>query len=446
MFNQPTPQDANNTIEFNSPAGTTEEICVLLIQFPDQPHFIFNDIYYYNWLLFDTINPLSLREYYRENSYYYSGGMDVVGFVHGWFTSAHNMAYYGADSPTGIDRLYGSLDRIAQEAISLADSTVDFSQYDNDDDGYVDHLCIVHAGLAQESSYISTDIHSQYCGANIVVDGVTIRRFTIQGEYSPMGVFAHEFGHDLGLVDLYDTGNDGSVDWDGIGYWGLMGKGVWAGLGISPSHLCAYSKMKLGWVDVIEVDSRNDLLKLKSMASPSPDRKSIIKLNIPRKPNEFFLLENRQPYRFDCYLPGSGLLIWHVDENNLNNNDINNKLIDLEEAGGWIQDLDNPNEFNWGDPWDPCGWPNALFDSTTIPNAYANDGSDSGWKVYYISISNWEMTCAVVNSFVTPPPPVIPGFDLLYVLLGIILIGIIIKTIRHLNFKRNVPIKEYSQY
>src|SRR5262249_3804072 len=68
---------------------------------------------------------------------------------------------------------------------------------------------------------------------------------------SPFGVLAHEFGHLLGLPELYAPGHVH----EGIGIWGLMGQGTWLGHGDAPPHPCAWSKLRLGWVDAIEIDA-----------------------------------------------------------------------------------------------------------------------------------------------------------------------------------------------
>src|SRR4029077_1531291 len=69
--------------------------------------------------------------------------------------------------------------------------------------------------------------------------------------FSPFGVLCHEFGHLLGLPELYAPGG---LPQEGIGVWGLMGQGTWLRLGERPPHLSAWSKLRLGWVDVETID------------------------------------------------------------------------------------------------------------------------------------------------------------------------------------------------
>lgn len=149
-----------------------------------------------------------------------------------------------------------------EEAVTLGDATIDYSQYDNDGDGYVDAVVLIHPGQGGEVSGDSEDIWSHRWslyganGSTVTLDGVTINDYTMQPEYvyspsdSTIGVFVHEFGHILGLPDLYDT----SGTTQGIGAWGVMSSGSWAGpegKGARPAPLCPLSREMLGWVEVV---------------------------------------------------------------------------------------------------------------------------------------------------------------------------------------------------
>ena len=124
------------------------------------------------------------------------------------------------------------------------------------------------------------------------------------GERNPLGVWCHEFGHELGLPDYYDT--DGSSE--GVGNWAVMAAGSWGNNGETPVYFSAYSRYWLGWDEPITVE--DDVTNL--VIEPVSEGGNIYKLPIPgnwSNSEQYFLLENRQQTRYDTYLPGEGLLL-----------------------------------------------------------------------------------------------------------------------------------------
>ncbi len=160
----------------------------------------------------------SMNDYYREVSY---GQYGVGGLVTNWTTAASTYASYA--NGDGSQDSYTAR-AMLQDAIVALDPVVDFSQYDNDgpdgipdsgdDDGLVDALFFVHAGPGQEQSGDIHDIWSHAWalpGGQATNDGVRVYRYSVEpeeftnGDQITVGVFAHEYGHVLGLPDLYDT-------------------------------------------------------------------------------------------------------------------------------------------------------------------------------------------------------------------------------------------------
>jgi M6 family metalloprotease-like protein len=175
---------------------------------------------------------------------------------------------------------------------------------------------------------------------------------------SPFGVLAHEFGHLLGLPELYAPG---AATHEGIGVWGLMGQGTWLGHGDQPPHLDAWSKKLLGWVDVETIDHTTTGVTLPAVTRAP----RVVKIPAsPDTPQEYYLLENRLREGADAKLPGDGLLIWHVDErvNGFRTAQQNpaHKLLHLVEADG-RGDLDRGHAAggNRGDATDPWQGPPA---------------------------------------------------------------------------------------
>src|SRR6266705_99338 len=299
----------------------TVRILVLLIDFTDVAPAAAHTGAYFDGL-FNDASPgaRSFHAYYSEVSL---GALTIQATVIAtWFHSAHPMSYYGADGSRPPDDANGPIYRLVTESVQLADPSVNFATFDTNGDGVVDHLTVVHAGAGQESGGSSDLIWSHRWAVldadptvpgsqSLTADGVQIYGYTMESEDSPVGVMAHEFGHELGL----------------------------------------------------------------------PGASSL----------ESFLVENRQSVGFDAALPGSGLLIWHVDDS-LSSNEVDaHRLLDLEEADEGLTG-DHPSDA--GDPWHDTasGW-----GPDTSPDSRAYSGADTGWRVRDISASGATMVATIAR-------------------------------------------------
>jgi len=381
-----------------TPTQTTgvARILVLLIQFSDTAANPSHDGAYFDSRLNATGGSVrSVRTYYQEVS---RGALTLnATIISTWFTSAHPMSYYGADSSTGVDDANGPIYRLVVEAVRLADPSVNFASFDTNGDGVVDHLMVVHAGAGQESNPGQKDLIWSHRWAvldadpttpgsqSLTADGVQIYGYTMESEDFVVGTATHEFGHDLGLPDLYDT--DGSSH--GAGIWDPMAEGSWNGnpAGSSPAHMSAWSLMRLGWVTPTDVTT--------SLVGTSIDAVEtsgkVFRLSIPGSIQEYFLIENRQPLGFDAGLPGSGLLIWHVDDSQTSNDQDTHRLVDLLEADEASMG-DHPVDAS--DPWHDTasGW-----GPETVPDSRAYDGAATGWRVRDISASGATMIATIAH-------------------------------------------------
>jgi immune inhibitor A len=374
-------QSSTRVYSLATRAGPVERVVVLLIDFPGESGS--KTVGDFDDLVFGT-GTSSMYDYYREASY---GQTSILGAVGPrWYRSSYSISEYGADSSSGVDDLNGPIYRLVTEAVQLADADIDFSNYDEDGDGVVDHLIVVHSGNGQETLPTANAIWSHHWavvdadtsapGSQELTtnDGVQVYGYTMLSEDSPMGVFAHEFGHDLGLPDLYDT-DDSS---DGVGDWDIMAGGSWLGFpqGSRPALPSAFSKVKLGWVDPVVVD-----VALTDQTIPSVwDNPVIYKLPIGDLDGEYFLVENRQQQGYDTNVPGSGLLIWHVDESVPDNSDDSHRMVDLEEA----DEKDGDHPLDATDPWFDS---RDGFEPTSTPNSNAYGNIRTGWRVKNIGPS-----------------------------------------------------------
>ncbi|MFG2313977.1 immune inhibitor A domain-containing protein [Streptomyces tendae] len=248
----------------------------------DQEHF--QDLYFGSG---KGVN--SVKTYYEKQS---SGRYSVDGEVSDWVKVPYNEARYGSNKcdPDNC-AWYAVQDGVTawvadQKAAGRTDAQIksQLTQYDqwdrydfdgdgdfNEPDGYIDHFQIVHAGEDESAGggaqgedaiwahrwyAFGTDAgatgpaDNKLGGTQIGDSGIWVGDYTIQPENGGLGVYAHEYGHDLGLPDHYDTaGGDNST-----GFWTLMSSGSWLGTGRNeigdlPGDMNAWDKLQLGWLN-----------------------------------------------------------------------------------------------------------------------------------------------------------------------------------------------------
>jgi immune inhibitor A len=248
--------------------------------------------HYLNLLFSEAPGSSSMRSFYIEQS---SGRYAVNGDVTDWVSVPGTAASYDDDLGGGAvwQFLEDSLDGwyAMQIAAGMTPAEVDayLSQFDvwdrydwdgdgnfDEADGYIDHFQSVHAGEGEEAgggALGSTAIwsHRWYARFNLIgaagpspdylLGGVQIGDssywigdYTIEPENGGVGVFAHEFAHDLGLPDLYNTDGGGAAAENSTAFWTLMSSGSWLGagtedIGSRPGHMGAWEKFQLGWLN-----------------------------------------------------------------------------------------------------------------------------------------------------------------------------------------------------
>lgn len=196
--------------------------------------------------------------------------------------------------------------------------------------------------------------------SRFIHQGKTWNYFIVQegGEkMCDISVICHEFGHLLGLPDLYARPeNPGS---EGVGVWCAMSNQAPAG---KPQHFSAWSKEQLGWIKPAIIDPT---VKQKLVLSPIEDSpKECVKVLVRPDGSEYFLLENRRKKGFDQSLPAEGLLIWRV---------IANRPI-LEESHG-IDGPTGPRVFLDSVPFPSAA--NRAFTPYTTPSSRSQLGGGS---------------------------------------------------------------------
>jgi immune inhibitor A len=246
-----------------------------------------------------------------------SGRFDLQGDVSDWVTVPYNTASYGTtESGTDMTRfVQDSADawyeqqvaagKTAEEIDAYLKSFDVWDRYDADGDGitsepdgYIDHFQAIHAGEGEEAGAPESAIWSHRWAVNqggsdgpadfaklggikIGDSDLWIRDYTTEPENGGLGVFAHEFGHDLGLPDYYDT----SGGENGTGFWNLMSSGSWMGhgdgtIGTTPNHMGATEKLFLGWLDyeVVEPGERERVKLGPSYHATTREQAAIVNL------------------------------------------------------------------------------------------------------------------------------------------------------------------------
>ncbi|WP_051186087.1 immune inhibitor A domain-containing protein [Neobacillus bataviensis] len=276
-----------------------------------------------DFTLFNGEKVKTFKQYYEEQS---GGSYTVNGEVSDWLTVPGNAADYGSDSPAGgHDNKPGAkgprglvkdaLNAAVAAGINLADYD-HFDQYDldgdgdlNEPDGLVDHLMVLHAGVGQEAGggklgdnaiwshrwalngvypVANTTASVDYWGGKMAAYD-----YTIEPEDGAVGVFAHEFGHDLGLPDEYDTQYSGHGE--PIASWSIMSGGSWNGNiagteapSFSPQNKEFFQKTMGGnWANITEVNyediDKNGLATIIDQSVTKSKNPGIVKVNLPSK-------------------------------------------------------------------------------------------------------------------------------------------------------------------
>jgi M6 family metalloprotease-like protein len=345
-------------------------IPTILIEF-DNRHGVFQPADYQKQLFGDVSNAAlqpTISQYYRDMSL---GRLEVTGRVLGWHRLPQDDTHYEG-SNNGDGPPFGDL---LQFGLDQADDEVDFGEFDNDgpdglpnsgdDDGFVDTVFFIHAEVGAECSapgerdniwshswhyswsgyghsgpYVTDDVvldENQLPAFNddgtekrILVEDYTIQPglacpdSTGNDKIVSIGVITHEYGHALGLPDLYDRTPSGNADSVGIGNWGLMAGGSWGfnQKPETPTRLSAWSLARLGWAQLDFIDPS---APIPMSLEPVPERNLVHVVDVAGgNGKEYFLIEMKDPdwtdafgerLNWDSDLPSSGLAIWHVDDN-----------------------------------------------------------------------------------------------------------------------------------
>ncbi|TKD72637.1 M6 family metalloprotease domain-containing protein [Pseudalkalibacillus hwajinpoensis] len=361
----------------------SDNVLVLLVEFPDFPHNSIqpeeSDMYYedyvkehYQNMIFgengyegpNGENLVSMKQFYEQQT---DGAYTVNGTVAGWYMASKNAAAYGGKSPSGGNDVNAR--GLVKEALTAAgaDPSVNLADYDQEDrydldgdgnfreaDGLIDHLMVVHSAVGEEAGggQLGEDAiwsHRWNLGSIFPIAGspepevdywgegsMYAYDYTIEPADGAAGVFAHEYGHDLGLPDEYDTQYTGAGE--AVSYWSIMAGGSWAGKipGTEPTGFSAWSKeflqaahggnwLKYDEVDLEEIDKKGFEVYL-DQANTKGTNLDALRINLPDKETEI-----NKPFSGEFeYFSGSAddlnnSAVFNVDLTNVSNGELSFK-------------------------------------------------------------------------------------------------------------------------
>jgi immune inhibitor A len=265
----------------------------------------------------------SMKTYYEKQS---SGRYSIEGEVQDWVKVPYNEARYGSNKcdpdncawyavQDGVTAWVEGQKAAGKTEAEIKAKLAEYDQWDrydhdndgnfNERDGYIDHFQIVHAGEDESAGggaqgedaiwahrwyAFGTDAGAtgpegnKLGGTQIGDSGIWVGDYTIQPENGGLGVFAHEYGHDLGLPDHYDT-NGGE---NSTGFWTLMSSGSWLGtgkdaIGDLPGDMTAWDKLQLGWLNYDTAKAGKYSLHKLGVAEYNTRNKQALIVTLPKK-------------------------------------------------------------------------------------------------------------------------------------------------------------------
>ncbi len=341
------------------PAKGEQKAIVILVEYQDQKFELGDHAhdYFTNMLNQDGFSEYdatgSVHEYFIDSS---NGQFDCQFDLFGPVTLSKSMSYYGGNDVNGNDK---NPEQMVVEACRQLDDTVNFADYDRDNDGIIDNVYVIYAGRG-EASDIMGDYpdtvwpHSwDVTHLNLSFDGKRLATYGCSNEWEDIwtpnyftgmyqktgenpdgiGTFVHEFSHVLGLPDLYNTVATSTAT---PGSWSVLDYGPYNNNGRTPPAYSAFERNALGWIELTELTAESGDVTIPELNASN----TAYCITNPGNPEEFFLLESRAKTGWDSYLPGSGMLVWHVDydsyswRQNAANNKDSHLGVDLVEADG----------------------------------------------------------------------------------------------------------------
>ena len=287
----------------------------------------------------------SARDYFRASS---NGVFEPNFVVVGPYNLPRDSKFYGEEKDGNHDNAPGQM---IIDACNAADDDVDFTEFDTDNDGILDNVFVYYAGHNQAEGGGANTIwpHRSAIMSSITCDGVKLYDYACTSEFRGssgtsmcgIGTFCHEFGHVLGLPDLYVT--DYESNHATPKSWDIMDQGSYNNKGRTPPTYSSYERFYLGWLEPIQLTggsyTLNPLVESNEAYLFAVENHNLLGKN--PNPAEFFMIENRQKVGIDeLGVPAAGMLVTHVYYNegawnaNRPNNDPDKQGVQIYCASG----------------------------------------------------------------------------------------------------------------
>ncbi|MFI8187235.1 immune inhibitor A domain-containing protein [Streptomyces sp. NPDC085946] len=369
-------------------------------------------------------NAESVKKYYEKQS---SGRYSVEGEVSDWVKVPYNEARYGNNAcgdtncpsvwnvvSDGLNAWVAQQKAAGRTDAEIKAAVAQYDQWDrydfdgdgdfNEADGYIDHFQVVHAGEDESAGggaqgedaiwahrwyAFGTDAgatgpaDNKLGGAQIGSTGIWVGDYTVQPENGGLGVYAHEYGHDLGLPDHYDT-NGGE---NSTGFWTLMSSGSWLGTGKNeigdlPGDMTAWDKLQLGWLDYDTAKAATKSKHKLGVAEYNTKNKQALVVELPKK-----------AVTTELVTPAQGATQWWSGSgNNLKNTltrsvDLTGKASASLTLDGWYE-IEANYDYLYAEVSTDGGANWTALDGTVDGQPVPRDGSDKpaltgtvdGWK------------------------------------------------------------------
>lgn len=328
----------------NYPTVGSPKAMIILVEFEDvkfqtpDPHAAFTQLATQKGYSHGGATGSALDYFTDQSNGIFTPDFQVFGPV----TVPHGEPYYGSSTATAYDAQAWKMVEDACRQLHEEQPELDWSEFDNDGDGIVDNIFVFYAGYGQNEGAPSWTIwpHSAdlitYYGVNLEFNGVKVGNYACTNELrgtsgitrAGIGTFCHEYSHVLGLPDYYPTNGAGSFT---PGPYELMDQGSYNNNSNTPPNYSAFSRYSVGWLNPRVLSAAEDVT-----LNPMTEGEALMIRT--DSDTEYYILENRQRTGWDSYIPGHGMIVWHVDfdktiwVNNQVNNTPNHQRVDLVEA------------------------------------------------------------------------------------------------------------------